>query len=180
MKSLGILLLAVCCLGFQNKDGKKKEISGSVNVSPSKIKSETMEKINDEIYQLKYISRDSKSNTYMFSGSIAVYYTNNKGVANTGFSIGSNHAINDKQEIKENAGYFNFQLTLKNSGESLNYKFTKFMHHGNGEIGNGGDYDSYPECGSEKIGGIPNWDSYKKQSDEECENIIKKLSALFE
>jgi hypothetical protein len=157
-----------------------KENKGSFTINASKATEEFFKLINDEVFQVKYLNYDKTKNTYYFTGNIPLYYKDNSGVGNSGYSIGNNYAITTNAEKTESGGYFSFNLSLKISGNNVVFVFSNYVHKGTGAIGNGGPYENYPECGSEKIGGIPNWESFKKQADSESEKIIEKIKGLLQ
>ncbi len=156
---------------------EKKNIKEQITINLSKANNTFFENINDEIPQLKFLSFDKSKNTYYYTGIISVYYYS-KGSLNTSYTINKSHSITNSGN-KENAGHFsfNFSIQIKNN---IAYLFSnEYIHFGNGVIGSGGAIEGYPECGSEKIGGIPNWELYKKQAEEETLLIIDKIKKLL-
>ncbi|MCC6252461.1 MAG: hypothetical protein IT238_08375 [Bacteroidia bacterium] len=184
MKNLFFTTLLMLCgfvaLAQNDQKTTPKVIEGEFAINHSKATEGFFKEINDEIYQLKYIDYDKSKNTYYLSGSVSVYYKDTRGVANSGFTIGNDHAITSNSEKTESGGYFMFNLAIKINGNKAQYTYSNFVHRGTGPIGNGGPIEGYPECGSEKIGGIPNWNSFKQQADTECERIANKLKSMLQ
>lgn len=175
-----IIATATILLNLTLSAQNAKENKGSFPINSAKANQEFFTNINDEVFQLKYVSVDKAKNTYYFTGNIPLYYKDHSGVGNTGFTIGSDHSISGSAEKTESGGSFAFKLSLKISDNKAAFVFSDYVHSGTGAIGNGGPYEGYPVCGSDKIGGIPNWESFKKQADTESENIVNKLKKLLQ
>jgi hypothetical protein len=176
---LTLQLLLFLSINVYAQTPAAKENKGSFPVNFAKATEDFFTRINDEVFQLKYVNHDKAKNTYYFTGNIPLFYKDNNGVGNSGFTIGNNYAITDNAEKTESGGYFAFDLSIKITGSNATFIFSHYIHKGTGAIGNGGQIEGYPECGSDRIGGIPKWDSFKKQADTESENIVNKLKGLL-
>jgi hypothetical protein len=157
----------------------KKSIKGEITISQAKNNETYISNLSETTSSLKFDSFNKNATAYFYSGTLPVHYIDKKGVGGTGFKLGKDGTINNKDGEIVSAGYVTYSLTLKVSNNTLKYTFTNFIHHGNGVIGNGGPLEGYPECGSEKIGGIPNWELYKTQTDEEVQKLIKRMESYF-
>ncbi|NUM51206.1 MAG: hypothetical protein HUU48_08830 [Flavobacteriales bacterium] len=177
-----LILLSTISFSSAQENTEKQErkiVKGNIPIAQAKNNEAYISNMSEDIGSLKYDSYNKNSGTYFYNGTLPVHYYDKKGVGGTGFKLGNDGTINNKEESEVSAGYVMYSLKLNVSKGNIVYTFSNFIHHGNGLIGNGGPLEGYPECGSEKIGGIPNWDLYKKQTDGEVQKLIKRMERYF-
>ena len=164
-------------------DSVTKKITYTGTLSFTIKKEEAYKKTKDWFVNTKYFTQqfqDAAFNKMTIAGATSVYYKKEGGVANTGFVINKSNEVTSNSTQQNAAGSVSYKIELVFSLNKLTYKITNFIHQGTGEIGDGGPLENYPLCGAEKIGTIPNWESYKQQVNDAVLKTIEDYKSILQ